>query len=169
MKRLLVASLAILLLAAPALAETKIAYVNFQKALVLSKAGKEAKKAINAKVKKYETEVKAKQEKLIALRGELEKQAVLLSDSAKAQKERDYKQQGKELQRFANDIKDELKREDSDYTKRILNEMYQVLQKLGKDGGYTMILEETEGAVIYAAESIDLTDELIKAYDASNQ
>ncbi len=86
-----------------------------------------------------------------------------------AQKERDYKQQGKELQRFANDIKDELKREDSDYTKRILNEMYQVLQKLGKDGGYTMILEETEGAVIYAAESIDLTDELIKAYDASNQ
>ena len=43
-----------------------------------------------------------------------------------------------------------------------------ILQKFGKDGGYTMILERSEGGVVYVAESVDdLTDELIKAYDKS--
>ena len=30
-----------------------------------------------------------------------------------------------------------------------------------------MILEKNEGAVIYAADNIDLTDQLVKKYDAS--
>ncbi len=167
MKRIVVALIALLLLAAPALAETKIAYVDLQKALNLSKAGVEAKNAIAAQVKKYEDEFKIKQEGLQKLKEELEKQAVLLSDSAKAQKERDFQQNVKELQRFQKDVKEELQQQDADATKRILNELFEVLQKLGKESGYQMIIEKNEGAVIYADESVDLTDELIKAFDAA--
>ncbi len=169
MNKLIVALLAIMLLAVPALAETKIAYVDLQKALNLSKSGVEAKQQIGSQVKKYEAEFKAKQGDLLKLKEELEKQAVLLSDSAKAEKERDYQQSIKELQRFQKDIKDELQQRDNDLTKRILNELFEVLQSLGKEGGYSLILEKNEGAVIYADETIDLTDKLIKAYDASKK
>lgn len=169
MKRIFVALIALLMLAAPALAETKIAYVDLQKALNLSKAGVQAKNEIAAQVKKYEEEFKAKQEDLQKLKTELEKQAVLLSDSAKAQKERDFQQNVKELQRFQKDVKEELQQKDSDHTKRILNELFEILQKLGKDGGYSLIIEKNEGAVIFADESVDLTDELIKAFDASKK
>ena len=65
------------------------------------------------------------------------------------------------------DIKEELQQRDTDLTKRILNELFEILQTLGKEGGYSMILEKNEGAVIYADETIDLTGDLIKAYDAS--
>jgi len=167
MKRIVFALIALLLLAAPALAETKIAYVDLQKALNLSKAGIEAKNEIAAQVQKYEDEFKSKQEDLQKLKEELEKQAVLLSDSAKAQKERDFQQNVKELQRFQKDVKEELQQQDADATKRILNELFEILQKLGKDSGYQMIIEKNEGAVIYADESVDLTDELIKAFDAA--
>jgi len=166
MKKTLIALLAVLLLAAPALAETKIAFVDLQKALNLSKAGVAAKQEIGEQVKKYEAEFKLKQDDLLKLKGELEKQSVLLSDSAKAQKERDYQQNVKELQRFQKDVKDELEQRDAEHTKRILNEMYEVLQKMGKDGGYTLILEKNQGAVIYGDESVDLTEQLIKAHNS---
>jgi outer membrane protein len=167
MNKLIVALIALLLLAAPALAETKIAYVDLQKALNLSKAGVAAKNEIAAQVKKYEAEFKNKQEDLQRMKADLEKQAVLLSDSAKAQKERDFQQNVKELQRFQKDIKDELQQKDADHTKRILNELFEILQKLGEEGGYSMIIEKNEGAVIFADESVDLTDDLIKAFDAA--
>jgi len=170
MKKLIVSLIAVLLLATPALAaDVKVACVDLQKALNLSKAGKLAKQEISEKVKKYEAEFKSKQDDVLKLKSELEKQAVLLSDSAKAQKERDYQQNVKELQRFQKDVKDELQQRDADHTKRILNELLEILQKLGKDGGYTMILERNEGAVVYSNPAIDLTDELIKAYDASKK
>jgi len=167
MKRIIIALIAILMLAAPALAETKVAYVDLQKALNLSKAGAQAKSDISTLVKKYEGEFKTKQEDLLAKKGDLEKQATLLSDSAKAEKEREYQKEVRDLQRFQKDVKDELQLKDGEYTKRILNELFEILQKIGKDGGYTMILEKNEGAVIYASDNVDLTDELIKQYDAS--
>lgn len=167
MKKIVVALVALLLLATPALAEIKIAYVDLQKALNLSKAGVKAKSEISAQVKKYEEEFKNKQEDLQKLKTELEKQAVLLSDSAKAQKERDFQQNVKELQRFQKDVKEELQQRDADATKKILGQMFEILQKIGKDGGYQMIIEKNEGAVIYADESVDLTDKLIKAFDAA--
>ncbi len=167
MKRIIIALIAILMLAAPALAETKVAYVDLQKALNLSKAGAQAKSDISTLVKKYEGEFKTKQEDLLAKKGDLEKQATLLSDSAKAEKEREYQKEVRDLQRFQKDVKDELQLKDGEYTKRILNELFEILQKIGKDGGYTMILEKNEGAVIYASDNVDLTDELIQQYDAS--
>ncbi|WP_303721239.1 OmpH family outer membrane protein [Malonomonas rubra] len=167
MKKIVVVLIALLMLAAPALAEVKVGYVDLQKALNLSKAGVKAKGEISAQVKKYEEEFKTKQEDLQKLKTDLEKQAVLLSDSAKEQKERDFQQSVKELQRFQKDVKEELQQRDADATKRILNELFDILQKLGKDGGYQMIIEKNEGAVIYADESVDLTDDLIKAFDAA--
>lgn len=167
MKRIIVALIAMLLLAGPAFSETKIAYVDLQKALNLSKAGVAAKNQIASQVKKYEAEFKTKQEELQKLKTELEKQAVLLSDSAKAQKERDFQQNVKELQRFQKDVKEDLQQKDADATKLILNKLFEILQKIGKEGGYQMVIEKNEGAVIYADETVDLTDELIKAFDAA--
>ncbi len=166
MKKFVVVLISLLLFAAPVFAEVKIGYVDLQKALNLSKAGVAAKQEIGNQLKKFEVEFKTMQDDLQKLKGELEKQAVLLSDSAKADKEREYQKNLKELQRFNKDVREEMQQKDAEHTKRILNELFEILQKIGKDGGYTMVIEKNEGAVIFADESVDLTDELIKAYDA---
>lgn len=166
MKRMMIALFAVALLSAPAFAEVKIAYVDLQKALNISQAGAAAKEEISAQVKKYEAEFKSKQDQLMQMKNELEKQGALLSETARAEKEREYQQQLKDLQRFQKDVQDDLQQQDSAYTKRILNELYDILQALGEENGYTLILEKNEGAVVYADETIDLTDALIEAYDA---
>ena len=40
-----------------------------------------------------------------------------------------------------------------------------VVQEVGKSGGYTIILEKTESSIVYADENIDISDEVIKAFD----
>ncbi len=158
------------LVAAPAFgADAKLGYVDLQKALNLSQAGKEAKEKIAGKVKEYEGTVDSRQKEIKKLKEELEKQAVLLSEDARAAKERDYQQKLKEFQRFTKDIQEELQQKDADFTRQILEKLFVVLKDLGKKEGFSMILEKTESSVLYADDSVDLTDKLIKAYDAQYQ
>ncbi len=170
MKKIIIALLAVLLLSAPAFAEMKIAYVNLQKALNDSVAGAQAKSEIAAQAKEYETEFKIKQDAFLKLKNELEKQGALLSDNAKTEKIKDYQTQVANLQKFQNDARRTLRQEDEKRTKEILKELSAILQKFGKDGNYTMIMEKSEGGLIYVDDDvIDLTIPLIEAYDKSKK
>lgn len=170
MKRFIsIALVAIFLAATPAFAaDAKIGYVDLQKALNLSEAGKGAKEEIQSKVKEYETEVQKRQEELKRMKQELEKQAVLLSEEARSKKEREYQQELKDFQRFTKDIQDELKQKDADFTRRILEELFVIIKEIGQKEGYTMVLEKTESSILYADEKIDITGKVIKAYNAKH-
>jgi len=170
MKKIIVALFAVLLLTTPAFAEMKIAYVNLQKALNDSVAGAQAKSEIAAQAKEYETEFKIKQDAFLKLKNELEKQGALLSDNAKAEKIKEYQTQVASLQKFQNDARRKLQQEDEKRTQEILKELSTILKKFGKDGDYSMIIERSEGGLIYVADDmIDLTVQLIEAYDKSKK
>ncbi len=154
------------LVASPVMAESqKIGYVDLQKALNLSIAGKEAKEKIKAKVQSYDGEVQERQEELKKLKDDLEKQAMLLSEEARNSKERDYQQKVKEYQRFTKDIQETLQQTDADFTRKILEDVLNVVQEVGKREGYALILEKTESSLVYADESIDISDMVIQAFD----
>ncbi len=158
------------LVATPVMAETqKIGYVDLQKALNLSSAGKEAKEKIKAKVQTYDADVRQRQEELKKLKDDLEKQAMLLSEEARNAKERDYQQKVKDYQRFTKDIQETLQQTDADLTRKILESLLKVVQEVGKSEGYTLVLEKTESSIVYADESIDISDEVIKAFDKLGQ
>jgi outer membrane protein len=158
----------LLLLSAPAFSATKIAYVDLQKALNQSKVGAQAKADIAAQAKEYENEFKIKQGEFLKLKGELEKQAALLSDTAKEEKIKEYQQRAAALQQFKVDAQRKLQQEDGVRTQEILKELTAILKDFGKKGGYTMIIEKSEGGLLYSADNVDdLTDKLIDAYDKS--
>ena len=75
MKRLSVVVLSLLLFGAVSVqaADTKIGYVDLQKALNVSIEGKAAKEKITVKVKEYETVIDKRQQELKKLKDELEK------------------------------------------------------------------------------------------------
>jgi outer membrane protein len=169
MKRLMLLLVVILTLAAVPVAMAadamKIGYVDLQKALNMSAAGKAAKEKMKAKFKDYDASVQKKQDELKKLKEDLEKQAMLLSAEARAAKERDYQQKVKDYQRLTKDIQEELQQTDADYTRKILEEIFKVVQQIGKQEGYTLVFEKTESSILYASEGIDLTDRVIQAFD----
>jgi outer membrane protein len=165
-KIILVVSL--LFIASSAFAAGGVAFIDLQKALNLSNAGVKAKAEIGQQVKKYEAKVTAEQDALTEMKKELEKQSVLLSDDARAKKEREFQQRAKEFQRFTKDIQEELQQKDADFTKRIIDEILKQTRKIGKEKGFGVVLEKSESSIIYGDSSVDLTDDVIKAYNAEN-
>jgi len=150
-------------------ADVKIGYIDLQKALNMSEAGKAAKDKIAQRVKELESSFDGRQKELKKLKDDLDKQALLLSEDARAAKERDYQQKVKEFQRLSKDAQEEVQQKDADFTRQILEGLSKVIQEFGTKEGYTMILEKTESAVLYADDKVDLTDRLIKAFDASRK
>jgi Skp family chaperone for outer membrane proteins len=47
--------------------------------------------------------------------------------------------------------------------------LIKVIQKIGAEEGYTFILERNETIVLYASKAIDVTDRVIKAFDAQKK
>jgi len=94
---------------------------------------------------------------------------MLLSAEARAAKERDYQQKVKDYQRLTKDIQEELQQTDADYTRKILEEIFKVVQQIGKQEGYTLVLEKTESSILYASDGIDMTDRVIQAFDKSGK
>ena len=92
---------------------------------------------------------------------------MILSDSKKAEKEKDYSAKLKDFQRFTKDAQDELQGKDEELTKRILESFEKVVQEYGRKNSYSMIFARTgsEG-IIFFDEKIDLTDELVKQFNA---
>lgn len=146
----------------------KLGYIDMQKALNLSESGKEAKEQLAAKVKKYQDEINIKQEELKKLKDDLEKQSVLLSDSARSAKEKDYQQKLKEFQRFTKDAQDELQAKDEEFTKRIIEELERVIQDYGRNNGFTIIFVKNE-SMIFADDKADLTEDVLKIFNTSRK
>ena len=146
----------------------KLGSVDIQKVLILSEAGKEAKEQLAAKGNKYEAEKNSREEDLKKLKGELEKQSVLLSESARGAKEKDYQQKLKEYQRFLKDAQDDLQAKNDELTNRLVEEIVKIVQGYGKMNAFSYIFVKND-SMVYADEKNDLTDEILKAFNTARK
>ena len=149
--------------------DLKIAYVDIQKAVNDSNAGKEAKKAITKDVEKFQHLVADKQKELQTQKDSLDKQALMLTPDARANKEKEYQNKLREFQRWGEDTQNEVNQKRMEMERNISTALIKVIQKIGADEGYTVILEKNESIVLYASKAIDITDRVIKAYDAQKK
>jgi outer membrane protein len=159
-----VAVAAVLALGSTARAEVKMGYVDLQKALTQVSEGKAAKDKLEKRVKAKQVEFDKMQDDVKRLKDELETQGAMMKDELKRQKIQDYQRKLMELQDFYLGNQKELAEEEAKLTKPILERFEKILRKLGKDEGYTLIVEKA--AVVYAGPQVDLTERLIKEFNA---
>ncbi len=150
-------------------ADLKIAYVDIQKAVNESNAGKDAKKLITKDVEKFQGQIADKQKVLQNLKESLEKQAPMLNQEARATREKEYQNKLREFQRWGEDTQNEINQKRMDMERNISLALQKVIQKVGADEGYTLILEKNESIVLYVSKALDITDRVLKAYDAQKK
>jgi len=143
----------------------KLGYVDIQKVLNLSNAGKDAKEQLTVKVKKYQDEINRKQEEMKKLKDELEKKGSVLSESAKSAKEKSYQQLLKDLQRLQKDAQEDLQAKDEELTRKILTDIEKIVQDYGRKNGYTFIFIRND-SMIYADEGAEITDQILNLVNA---
>jgi outer membrane protein len=150
-------------------AELKVGCIDIQKAVNECSAGKEAKKVIAKELEKFQHLYGEKQKELQGIKESLEKQALMLNPETRAAKEKEYQTKLKEFQRWVEDTQNEIKQKGLDMERNISLGLLKMIQKVGADEGYTFILEKNENIVLFASKTIDLTDRVIKLFDAQKK
>ncbi len=150
-------------------AELKIGCVDIQKAMNECNAGKEAKKTIGKEMEKLQRLFAERQKELQAMKETLEKQAPMLTQDARATKEKEFQGKVRDYQRWLEDNQKEIQQKGLDMERKILADLQKVIQKMGTDEGYTLVLEKNEMIVLFASKSIDLTDRVIKIFDVQKK
>ena len=150
-------------------AELKLGCIDIQKAVNECNAGKEAKKVIAKELEKFQRVYGEKQQELQGMKESLEKQALMLNPDVRAAKERDLQSKNREFQRWMEDTQNEVKQKGAEMERNISFGLQKVIQKVGTDEGYTFILEKNENIVLFSSKAIDLTDKVIKVYDAQKK
>ena len=166
-KRLMVVVAFITLLASvPAWAEVKLAYVDVQRAVNECNAGKKAKGEFQAKVQAVQSKLMAEQKQIQALKTELEQKGMLMKPEQRQNLQDEYVGKVRDFQRQYNDDREELSRKDNELTGRIVHDLAQIIQQIAQRQGDTMVFEK--GSILWGASGIDITDQVIKAYNATH-
>ena len=150
-------------------ADLKIAYVDIRKAVNESNSGKEAKKSITKDVEKAEHLNAEKQKELQTMKETLEKQAPMLTTDARAAKEKEFQSKLRDYQRWVDDNQKEIQQKTMEMNQSVVIGLQKVIEKIGTDEGYTLILEKNENIVLFATKAIDITDRVIKLFDAQKR
>lgn len=144
----------------------KVAYVDMQKALNESRAGKKALGELQKLMEERKSSLQKQKEALEKKKDELDKQGLLLNEDTRKSRETEIRTLERDYSRTLSDLKDEFARREGEFTDGIRKDLLKVIEKIGREGGYTLVLEKQYSAVLYAPPSIDLTETLIKRYDA---
>jgi outer membrane protein len=142
----------------------KFGAIDIQKVLNESEAGKKAKSDLESLIKTKQSAIDEKGKAIEKLKGDIEKQASVLSAEARKSREDELEKSLREYQRIVQDSQAEIKKKEGEFTDTILKEIRDLIEKIGEDEGYTLIIER--GMVLYSNKGIDITDNVLKKYDA---
>jgi outer membrane protein len=161
----------------------RVGIVDLDRALKESTSGKQALatlKQFRDKVVKEINDKKrqkdAKETTLRDLQTELTSQSMVLSDSAKRDKEETYRRQARDLRKFIDDSnrfieesERELREREAELTSRLLRDLLNIVRAVGQEESFTIIFERNDRILLFAADAIDLTDKIIKRFDTARR
>jgi outer membrane protein len=143
----------------------RVGVVDLQRCLQESKEGQKVTQILKKKKSVLQRQLDTRQKELFDLRKDLEKQAMMLSMDAQEDKRRTIERKTRELEYFFKDLNEEMIRAQEKEKQRILKDLGKVIEKIGAEEGFILIMEKRAGGVLYRAESLDITEKVIRAYD----
>jgi outer membrane protein len=148
----------------------KVGIINIQEAIIRTKDGQKAANDLQGKFQPKKNEIDRMNNEIEQLRSQLSRGANTMSEEQKQKLMREIDAKTKSLQRETEDAQAELDQEQQ----RIMGELGQrimaVIDKYAQDNGYTLILDVSsqQSPVLYASNSINITDEVINLYDRNS-
>lgn len=153
--------------AAPLAAQAqKIAIIDTERVITASTTGKQALESLTTLRQQKEREGEALQKELVDLQTRLQEGRLSLSDDKIAELQRQAEDKALAMRRFQDDANRELTKRRDEVLAAVDEKVMPVINRYGQANGYDLIFRKFESGLIYAADAIDITDEVIAALDA---
>ena len=143
----------------------KIGYVEIESVISQSKEGQAARSKLAAEAADKQKEITAEEAEIKQMDGELLKQAAVLSDAAKQDREETILRKVRDLKRLGEDFNRDLGKREGELLSDLYRDLAGVIREYGKEKGFTLIVEKRQGGVIYGSEVADLTKAILERYN----
>jgi outer membrane protein len=155
--------------AAASSSAAKIGVIDVQVAITSTAEGKQAAAELQSQFAPRQTELTNMQKQMEDIQTRLRTGQTTLSDDEKARLGREGEQLQRTYQRRSQDAQDDFNEAQREIVDRIGRRMIDVLNKYSRDNGYSIILDRSgqSSPVIFAANSVDVTQEIIRLFDQS--
>jgi len=145
----------------------KIGVIDIQKIMKTSKAAKNAQATFNKEVQSRKNKFSTREKEVRAMEEELKKTDTKWSAGVRKEKSEKLAKAVKDLKRLGSDMEEELRQKNSELSRKIMEDIRTIINNVFQKEQYTLILERN--SVIIADDSIDITDKIIRIYDAQKE
>jgi outer membrane protein len=145
----------------------KIAYVDLQRIAQSSAEGKAAAAKLEELKKQKTAELTEKNKALEGLRTKLQQGGTVLSDSARAQLEKDIDKQTREIQFLQQGAQAEFEQLEQELNQDFQRKLNPILDQVSKEKGLHMLFSIRDNGAVWADTGLDLSDEIVKRFDAA--
>lgn len=145
----------------------KVGVINSQRILEKSEEGKRVIAQLQDKDKKTQSQLAKMDEEIRKLETKLNTQRLTLSEQSILQISSDLERKRTERKRHAEDSLRDFQELQLRLFNKVQNELMPIIQQLGKEKGFDIIFDLGKSGVVYFDPTVDVTDEVIKRYNAS--
>lgn len=144
---------------------TRLGFVDLQTVITQSKEGQTAMNTVKAEAAEKQKEISAKEAEIKQMDTDLQKQASVLSEAAKKDREEEIRRKLRDLKRVTEDVNRDLAKREGEMVNDLLRDLAALIRDYGKEKGYTLIVEKGQSGVIYGNDAADLTKEILERYN----
>lgn len=146
-------------------AEFKMGFIDMQKAIQATTAGKKAKKDLEDEFNKKKKDLDKRETDIKKMGEDFEKRSMAMNEESRMKKQGEIQNEMKKYQELAAKSQMEIQKRERDLTQPIVTKLRSIIEDIAKKEDFTAILEKSEQSVMWAKKEIDLTDRVVKEYD----
>jgi outer membrane protein len=144
----------------------KYAYINVQVVAANSAEGKAATEKVKAFQEQKVKELNEKNKVLQSAQQKLEQGGSVMNDQARAQLQTEIERQQRDVQRFTEDAQQEVQTFTQQLQADFERKLNPIIDKVAKEKQVHFVFSAAESGLVWADPGMDLTAEVIKAFDA---
>ncbi len=143
----------------------KIAVVDLNQALNSTDEGKAAREELARKQREAEAKVQPRIERFKELNEELKSKKFVLSEDALYQRQLDLVELKNEIESEMKELEGKFKVDEERIVGPLRKKMVDVVQQIGREQGFTLIVERGSPGLLYSREALDITDTVIANFN----
>lgn len=149
------------LFASPALAETKIGYVNTERVFRDSQLAVKAQKKLEKEFQGREQDIQKMVKQARDLQSSLEKDALTMSEADRTKKQKDLANLSRDIQHAQREFREDLNQRKNEEFAAVQDRARKAIIEIAEKEKFDLVLEN----VVYASPKIDITERVLKALD----
>jgi outer membrane protein len=147
-----------------ALADVKIAFIDSDRIFAEYSKTQEAQASFNREVQELSRTAREKKTEIDDMQRKLDQQGPMLSEAKRDQETQALQQKVSEYESFIQKNwgpGGDISKLNEDYLRPIIDRVHNIVADIGNNEGYQLILDASDGNVVYGDKTLDLTDRVL--------